>query len=137
MHKYSGKGARGAPPLNPPEGARDIMGRPKLSPDKKRDERMIIRFTLERVQLEELANSAGLSVPDYVRCRTLNKRLPARAADRADRAKLATALLRIGVNLNQVSKYANMGKFAPALLDGVLLDIRKYLDKLMEEDSNS
>lgn len=115
------------------------MARPKLSPDERRDEIILFRCTLaEKAQIEEFASAFGMPISEYIRKRSLKKKMPAHAVERLERAKLATGLIRIGNNLNQVTKYFHTGRPTPALLDSVLSDIRHCLDKLMkEEDANT
>lgn len=111
------------------------MGRPKLSPEKRRDCATTVLYTLEeRAELERRAAAVGLSLSEYVRRRTLSVPLPPQSADRETRDKLATSLLRIGVNLNQIAKHMNSGLPAPPELPGVLDTVRLHL-KLLSNDT--
>ena len=78
----------------------------------------------ERAEIERRADLYGVTLSDYVRSRALGASLPPSAADQATRAALTTALLRIGVNLNQITKHMNAGRSAPFHLPELLNDIR-------------
>jgi hypothetical protein len=111
------------------------MGRPKNSPETQRDNLLQVRLTaIEKVGLEGRAASVGLSVSEFVRRRALGVPMPPQAADRATRDKLATALLRIGVNLNQITKHMNAGRHAPPELGGVLATVNACLNTLMADE---
>jgi len=110
------------------------MGRPKLSPEQRRDCQTTILFTVqERAELERRADAVGLSLSEFVRRRTLHVPLPPQSADRQTRDKLATSLLRIGVNLNQITKHMNAGRFAPPELPSLVATIKTHLDILTDE----
>lgn len=110
------------------------MGRPKKAFDEVRGRPIGVRLTdAERVRLEELAAAYGMTVADFMRHRSLGYRLPPTQAAEQVRARLATALMRIGVNLNQLARRANVGR-APS--DAVLADlaarINAHLDQLYD-----
>lgn len=87
------------------------MGAPRKSPERKRDARTAVMFTaIERAQLEERAAECGLTMSEFIRRQSLGRAMPASAIDRKGRATLATALLRLGVNLNQVTRHMNAGR---------------------------
>lgn len=112
------------------------MGRPKKTPQDKRDSRMQVMFTLqERAELEARAAVVGLTLSEFVRRRTLGIPLPPQGADRLTRDKLATALLRIGVNLNQITKHMNAGRHAPPELPAVVATINAHLKILTSHES--
>jgi len=112
------------------------MGRPKLSPEERRDCQTTVLYTIqERAELERRAHALGLSLSEYVRRRTLGVPLPPQSADRETRDKLATSLLRIGVNLNQITKHMNAGRHAPPELRAVLDTVRLHLKILTNEPS--
>ena len=111
------------------------MGRPKLSPQDKRDCRVTTVFTMqERAELEARAAAVGLTLSEFIRRRTLGVPLPPQSADRQTRDKLATSLLRIGVNLNQITKHMNAGRHAPPELPAVVAAINTHL-KMLTDDS--
>lgn len=133
-HKYSGKGAR-TPPFEPPRKEHVTpMGRPRLSPQDKRDARVQVLFTMrERAELEARAHALGLTLSEYIRRRTLGVPLPPQSADRETRDKLATSLLRIGVNLNQITKHMNAGRHAPPELPSLVATIETHLKMLTHD----
>ena len=104
------------------------MGRPKTAPQDKRDSRATVLFTAqERAELETRAEAVGLTMSEFIRRRALDVPLPPQAADRVTRDKLATALVRIGNNLNQIAKHMNAGRQAPPDLPALLVTIRTHL----------
>lgn len=110
------------------------MGRPTISPEKRREVRTAVLYTMaERAELERRAAALGLTLSEYIRRRTLGVPLPPQAADRSVRDKLATSLLRIGVNLNQMTRHMNAGKPMPPELPGLLDTIRTHLKMLTHE----
>ncbi|MCQ0990602.1 plasmid mobilization protein [Jiella marina] len=112
------------------------MGRPRKSPDELRDGYYQFRLTSqERAELERRANAFGLPLSDYIRRQTLGRPLPTRRAGEANRAKLATALLRIGVNLNQIAKHMNAGRSAPYHLPDLINEIRGHVTRLTFDES--
>lgn len=112
------------------------MARPHL-PD---DERRIRQFNFvvnetERAEIERTASAYGLGLSEFFRRRALGLRLPAGAADRQLKAETTTALLRLGVNLNQIAKHMNAGRAAPFDSITDLIDrINVTMDKLDERD---
>ena len=87
----------------------------------------------ERAELERRAHALGLTLSEYIRRRTLGVPLPPQSADRETRDKLATALLRIGVNLNQITKHMNAGRHAPPELPSLVATIQTHLKILTSE----
>jgi hypothetical protein len=57
-----------------------------------------------------LRNTYGLDLSEFIRRRTLGVPLPPHVAEQRTRATLATALLRLGVNLNQITRHMNAGR---------------------------
>jgi hypothetical protein len=87
------------------------MARPKKAPEDRRDDRLNPRLTsAERAEIERNAAALGLTPSEFIRRRALGYRLPASVAVQRQTATLATALLRIGVNLNQLTHRANIGR---------------------------
>lgn len=68
---------RETPLKTPKKGTCEPMGRPKLSPQEKRDCRVQAMFTMqERAELEARAEALGLSLSEFIRRRTLGVALP-------------------------------------------------------------
>lgn len=112
------------------------MGRPKLSPEERRDCQTTVLYTIqERAELERRAHALGLTLSEYIRRRTLGVPLPPQSADRETRDKLATSLLRIGVNLNQITKHMNAGRHAPPELPAIVATINTHLKILTRHES--
>jgi hypothetical protein len=110
------------------------MGRPKLPPGERRDVPTTVMMTeIERAQLENLAASHGLSVSEFVRRRVRSAPLPKAAGDRVLDAKLATALLRLGVNLNQIARHMNAGRHAPPDLPALIDTIKLHVNRLTDD----
>jgi hypothetical protein len=110
------------------------MGRPKKSPEDLRDDPLHVMMTQrERAELEHRASLYGMTVSEFVRSRTLGWRMPPLAPERRDRAALTTALLRLGVNLNQIAHHMNAGRSAPPILPALIGDIRAHIDRLHDE----
>lgn len=108
------------------------MARPKLSAEKRLDHIIRARVTMiEHVQIEHAAAAHGLSMSDFVRRRSLGYRLPPMAAKMKRVALASTALLRLGVNLNQIAKHANAGQgVAVGELNALIVRINAEMDKL-------
>lgn len=114
------------------------MGRPKMSPQDRRDCQTTVLYTMqERAELEARAASVGLSLSEFIRRRTLGVALPPQSADRVTRDKLAVSLLRIGVNLNQITKHMNAGRNAPPELPALVASINTHLKILTHEPSRN
>jgi len=110
------------------------MGRPKLSPQERRDCQTTVLYTAqERAELERRADAVGLSLSEFIRRRTLGVPLPPQSADRETRDKLATSLLRIGVNLNQITKHMNAGRHVPPDLPALCATIQTHINMLTNE----
>jgi hypothetical protein len=87
------------------------MARPKKDFDQVRGRPLGVRLTPEeRAQINELATAHGITAAEFMRRRSLGHRLPPVEQE----ARLATALMRIGVNLNQLTRHANEGRGLPA-----------------------
>ena len=107
------------------------VARPKKSPEDLRDDPLHVMLTTrERAELEQRAEVFGVSVSEFVRRRSLGRPLPATAAEQHVRANLATALLRLGVNLNQIAHHMNAGRSAPPHLPELIDTIRGHVAKL-------
>lgn len=107
------------------------MARPKKSTNEKRGDRLGIRLTTaELVHLEEIAGGLGLTVAEFVRRRACGYRIPSPPIGSPVNAAAATALIRLGVNLNQIARVLNTtGELAPGL-PALLARIEGELDRL-------
>jgi len=112
------------------------MARPKKTPDELRTEMLGVRVTMaERVEIERNARHLGVSPAEFMRRRTLGHRLPVTMIEQRQEAVQATALLRIGVNLNQWTHHMNAGRIPPFdLLRTLLARINALLDKIYGAD---
>ncbi len=106
------------------------MSRPILAPHEKRTESLPpIRLKLsELLYVQEQSATAGMTVTDYIRTLALTEEVKPRKTKLE--ASFLVELNRIGVNLNQVSRYLNAGRFMPSMVDNVLLDLKKIMQKL-------
>jgi len=107
------------------------MARPKKADHERRDDRVEIRLTTaEHVHLEELAGAMGLTIAEFVRRRAVGYRLPAVLKESPVNAAAATALIRLGVNLNQITRHLHgTGELSPDL-SALLARIDGELDRL-------
>lgn len=112
------------------------MARPRKSPADMRDAPPLqVRLTEEeRAELEQRAQLTGLTLSEFTRRRALGIPLPAGAAEQRTRAALATALLRLGVNLNQIARHMNAGRAAPSSLPVLIEDIRRHVERLADDE---
>jgi len=109
------------------------MVRPLKSPAERRDTQLNLRLTAaERAELELYASAFGITAAEFVRSRTLGYRLPATRARERELARVGTALIRLGVNLNQIAMHMNAGRGAPDYLAHLIARIEAELDKLYD-----
>ena len=88
------------------------MARPKKTAGEKRTEQINLRYTLAELEhLQQQAEAAGLSLPDYARRRVLGHTV-APAPRRAD-AALVSEVNRVGVNVNQLTKMTHLDRIDP------------------------
>jgi len=107
------------------------MARPKKAPEDRRNDQINPRLTAwERAEIEQTAAALGLSPSEFMRRRALGYRLPATVAAQRQIAVLATALLRIGVNLNQLTHRANAGREPP---EDYLRDLAARISALLDQ----
>jgi hypothetical protein len=113
------------------------MARPKKAPEEKREDRLYPRLTTaERVEIERNAAILGISPSEFMRRRSLEYRLPASLALQRHVAALAVALLRLGVNLNQIARHMNAGRGAPTDLSALIARIDALLDDIYGPGDN-
>lgn len=108
------------------------MARPHLRPEDRRDERLPTpRVTAaERVEVEEKAAAAGISLTEFGRQANLNARITPRRGS-IDEA-LLVELNRIGVNLNQIAMKVNAGRSLGVDFPAVVKDLRATLKKVLD-----
>lgn len=94
-------------PLNPPVLSDHYMARPTKNKEQQLLSRLEIRLhASEKIQLEEAAQVAGLTISDFIR-REILKRKPKRKPLTPERAALLRGLSelgKIGSNVNQVAR---------------------------------
>jgi hypothetical protein len=113
------------------------MARPKKAPEEKREDRLNPRLTTaERAEIEQSAAILGISPSEFVRRRSLGYRFPVALAVRRQAAAQAVALLRIGVNLNQIARHMNAGREAPPDLTTLITRIDALLDGIYGPGDN-
>ncbi len=112
------------------------MARPTLPDDEKRSSSFRFVVTdIERAEIEQAASACGLGLSEFFRRRSLGLRMPANAAVSQAKAETTTALLRLGVNLNQIAKHMNAGRAAPhGQIKDLLNRINATMDKLDERN---
>ena len=114
------------------------MARPKKAEAERREAQQKVRLTFaEQADLERFAAHHGLTVAEYMRRRALDYRLPADTAGRRQTALLATALMRLGVNLNQIAHRLNAGGREPAYLPDLIARINAELDTIYGPESDA
>ncbi|MGO9986809.1 MAG: plasmid mobilization protein [Rhodomicrobium sp.] len=113
----------------------DANGRPlrRRSGSETRQRTVIvqIRFTPEeRTLLDEAASRAGLTISSYARARLIGRSLPRSVArpsiDRELMARLIGQLGKIGSNLNQIARAANMNIASMRDLDAALREAAEF-----------
>jgi hypothetical protein len=113
------------------------MARLKKAPEEKREDRLNPRLTTaERAEIERHAAILGISPSDFMRRRSLSYRLPAALAVQRHVAALAVALLRLGINLNQIARHMNAGRGAPPDLAALIARIDALLDQIYGSGDN-
>lgn len=111
------------------------MARPKKPDHERRDANQIgVRLSeIELAKLEQSASTYGLTLSEFFRRRALGHRLPQVVAERQQAAEATTALLRLGVNLNQIAKHVNAGREVPVMeLSDLISRVNAAMDELSE-----
>jgi len=107
------------------------MARPKKNIEDSHSVSASVRFTrAEYVKMQHIAHSMGISLSEFLRRRALGYRMPPMSSDRELISKLTNSLLRLGVNLNQVAKAANIRE---KVLANMLYDLIVRINEKMEE----
>jgi uncharacterized protein (DUF1778 family) len=110
------------------------MARPQLSPQERRESPVHLRLTQEeRAAFEARARAHGLSLSDYLRRAALDRPMPAPVAEGRDLAALTAALLRLGVNLNQIARRMNAGAGPPPHLAALTGEIAQLVERLAHD----
>ena len=100
------------------------MARPQKTPNEKKAYRLIARLNAdERKQVEFAAKSAGLKPYQFARVKILDGRFPKPLLSEIDLG-VYVELKKIGVNINQLARVANSGRFP--------MDIQSLLSQLSE-----
>ena len=106
------------------------MGRPRKSNLERRVSRVELRLTIaEQIALEQQAMMAGVTVADFVRRAALGYQLPPDRAEQRTEALLATALIKLGSNLNQINRQLGETGQMPHELPGLIARIHTQLDQ--------
>ena len=111
------------------------MPRPRKPAHELRDLKAEIRLnSIEHAQIEHSANMAGMTITDFFRRRALGHRIKSTPQiDRDQMDKATVALLRLGVNLNQLTKHVNAGRPVPSVeLANLITRINDTMDRLDE-----
>lgn len=116
------------------------MARPKVSPSEKRSLKITFRVTeKQRQRLLILAEACGTTPGDLVRTKIFKGHFPATPLAKIDEDTYIE-LKKIGVNLNQLTRHANSGKFPFGIdktLAALLRQEEKILRLLLADDSRS
>jgi hypothetical protein len=113
------------------------MARPRKAPEERRVSGPNPRMTMaERVEIEQQAAILGISPSDFIRRQALGYRLPATLAVQRHQAAQAVALLRLGVNLNQIAHRMNAGRDAPPDLSDLIARVDAMLDQIYSPGDN-
>lgn len=92
--------------------------------------RLIVRVNDEdRARIRACAQSAGLTVSEYVRRMAVNGQVVVRR-DSAYGMSLAFQLRKVGINLNQLTRVANTSGELPEGLAGVCQQVETILDRI-------
>ena len=96
------------------------MARPIKASDQKRIYRLIVRLNASELKLiEDASKVSGMKPYAFARIKLLTGRFPKSLISAID-LKLYLELKKIGVNINQLTKLANMGKFHPVVKTALL-----------------
>lgn len=113
------------------------MARPRKKDEDHRRQFLRVRVTSgELATIDERARLAGMSRSDYLRHTALAGRLRIARQAIADPAVIA-ALHRIGVNLNQITKTANILGKAPPALDQLCRKIEAIVMKAIGQEAEA
>ncbi|MEZ5896970.1 MAG: MobC family plasmid mobilization relaxosome protein [Parvularculaceae bacterium] len=111
------------------------MGRPKKQLHEKRSQRFNIRYSpaeMRHIRLQ--AHKAGLEPHEYARRRTLGHIVVTQTTTGRTDPALINELNRIGVNLNQIARAANMGREVEEDWSALIIELRRVLALVMASD---
>lgn len=116
------------------------MARPKISTPERRSAFFTFRVTpAQRDTLQTMADNFGCTPGDLIRSKLFSGRFPRVKMARIDLVSY-TELKKIGVNINQLAKHANSGKFPYGIRD-ILIDLKRQehqiIQLLVSNDSQS
>lgn len=104
------------------------MNRPDPTEHEYRTEVMQTRVTLaERAHVQEMAQRAGLTVSEYLRRRACSYQVPTGPRRRALSPELATALNRVGVNINQIALRLNCDRPERISIEETMGELQRVL----------
>ena len=106
------------------------MARPRKQEHEKRTVSLPpIRVTeAERIHVQEKAEAVNMTVSDFLRSLGLSKEVTPRAT-RLEMS-LLVELNRIGVNINQIAKAANLGRDQASVIEASLTELRALMAKV-------
>jgi hypothetical protein len=118
----------------------EFMARPKISTPEKKTAFFTFRVTqAQRDVLQKLADNTGCTPGNLIRAKLFYGRFPRVRMPKIDLASY-TELKKIGVNINQLAKHANGGKFPDGIRD-ILIDLKRQehhiIQLLLTYDSQS
>jgi len=107
------------------------MARPQIDPQLKRNRKVTVKLNAqERQLLTDIANESGLSLYLVVRKKLFTGKFPQPKLAKVD-MDTYRELHKIGVNLNQLTKFANSGLF-PAGIRAVLLELKEQQQAIVK-----
>lgn len=108
--------------------------------EERRSDQLKVRLTAaEKTRLDHTAATLGLTTAEFLRRRGLDYRMPAGAAEQKATANLATALIRLGNNVNQIAKHLNAGRGLPPVevWNDLAARVNSELDRLYGAEPHS
>jgi hypothetical protein len=113
------------------------MGRRTKKVSERRTERITLRLTpAERLQIETASRAADLQPSEYVRVQALKGRVVMQNTLSLDHATF-DQLRRIGVNLNQLARIANINKQTPPKLTETLSALERIIARQLSFDADN
>lgn len=106
-------------------------GRPKKPPEKRRTKSLGVSLSPEeKRELEERAEAHGMSQSEYMRRRAFGRHIQPKSDQ-----KTRVELRRIGNNLNQIARRANMGDLGKieAQAEAVISELRDAISDLKQQ----
>jgi len=107
------------------------MARPQIDPQLKRNRKVTVKLNAqERQALTDIARESGLSLYLVVRKKLFTGKFPQPKLARVD-MDTYRELHKIGVNLNQLTKFANSGLF-PAGIRTLLMALKEQQQEIVK-----